>query len=339
MELRRRSSSVERTSTDFMRPWMNESVSNEGDSQLSLRGGGDDQRLLRENVENRGKGSFPVQRYSTSLFEFTGLATDRDKHVEVVGNAELFSKFHHYQGANTLGDNNTCLLAACEHIIRQFDIKMKIKGDLKYPTENDIVHYSRQYYPVNAGGMLGYKIESAPSILGEFGIKASYREECTLKDLASWIEAGRSSILYVSPRKWNTACEYIAARHPELPISDRNSRHMIAPTAVVYNSPERSIAGFVSSDSTLPNREELARDWGNWKALFNGYPDLEELFINLPHQEKLFVSAEAAENAWEKLDTRAVDAPDQPVYGIAVVSDEPYSSGGKIIHAPIIPRP
>jgi len=338
MELRRRPPSAERTSTDFTRRWMNESVSDQGDNQLSLRGGGGDQRLSRGNVENVEKGPFIVQRDQTTLYEFTGLEADKDKHVEVVGNAELFSEFHHHQGANTLGDNNTCLLATCEHVIRQFDIRMKIKGELMYPTENDIVHYSRQYYYENVDGVSGYTIESASSILGEFGIKASYREECTLKDLAGWIEEGRSSILYVSPHKWNAACEYIATYHPEFPISDRNIRHMIAPTAVVYNLSDRSIAGFISSDSTLPNGEELFRGWENWRALFDRYPDLEGLLRNLPHQGKLFVSAEAAENAWERLDTRGTVAPDQPVYGVAVVTDESYRSGGKIIPAPIIPR-
>lgn len=112
-----RDARVEVFSDDFTHLHVMDAASR-GEEQVSLRGGGSDRKRSKEHVESIEKGPFAVQRYLTTIFEFTGLATDKDKQVEVVGNAELFSRFHHVQGANTVGDNNTCLLAACEHVIR-----------------------------------------------------------------------------------------------------------------------------------------------------------------------------------------------------------------------------
>ncbi len=208
-------------------------------------------------------GPFTIKSYRTTLDQLTHQAKDQGRQVEVVGNDNLFSTFHHRQGVNDFQDKGTCFATSTEMLLRQHDIKMNIGGEIRYLTENDLIRYCFHRLGYHPGS--GMYFEKIRTLLDHVGIPNAWDAGCTEQDLAQLIKDKKSCLICVRSKDWFSSD----------PNAAFNAGHVVSVTAVVYNLSQHSrrttIAGFIVCDTDEDNDgkefvapERLQRSWNNY---------------------------------------------------------------------------
>jgi hypothetical protein len=174
----------------------------------------------------------------------------------VIGDVEGLRQHGHKQGNNELGFLGDCGLVSCENVLRGFGQEV---------TENDIVCFAvanglctLDERPQFAGGTT---LQNQADILNAFGVPAHYEMQCSLDDLAEYLEEGRGVIIQVdSSVLWN---------QPSYTLG--NVDHAITLTGVAHDPATGEIRGFYVNDSGSGSSGRFV-DRDVMDNMFNGSP-------------------------------------------------------------------
>jgi len=174
----------------------------------------------------------------------------------VIGDVEGLRQHGHKQGNNELGFLGDCGLVSCENVLRGFGHEV---------TENDIVGYAAEnglcaiHERAELAG--GTTMQDQAEILAAFGVPAHSETDCSLEDLAEYMEEGRGVIIEVdSSVLWD---------QPSFTLG--NVDHAITLTGVARDPASGEILGFYVNDSGSGS-SGLFVDRDKMDAMFNGSP-------------------------------------------------------------------
>jgi hypothetical protein len=151
----------------------------------------------------------------------------------VIGDVQTFSEHCHLQGDNPLHFRQTCGLASCEGVLRQFRNEV---------TEAEIVEYAQknklcQEIPGDPEMSGGTTSEQQAQILSDYRVPAHWGIHGSVEGLAAWLHEGRGVIVSLDAGVFYNNYAY------------RGRGHAVTPIAAAHDPKTWEIQGFYVNDT------------------------------------------------------------------------------------------